>query len=92
MLTATERKTLAWSAFLAGVLCLIPGETPRGPRIWDYARQVLLDRLLEHRATQIAWVIAALILIHHVWRSRTEAGSTPGDATPAEESARTGGA
>ncbi|MDI3284646.1 hypothetical protein [Polyangium sp. 15x6] len=92
MLTATERKTLAWCTFIAGVLCLIPGETPRGPRIWDYARQVLLDRLLEHRATQIAWVIAAVIVIHHVWKSRSEAASTPGDASSPAESARTGGA
>lgn len=92
MLDATERKTLAWCTFIAGVLCLIPGETPRGPRVWDYARQVLLDRLLEHRATQIAWAICAILVIHHVWKSRTEAVTTPADATPPAESARTDGA
>jgi hypothetical protein len=83
MLDATERKTLAWCTFIAGVLTLIPGETPRGPRVWDYLRQVIVDRLLEHRATQIAWAICAALVIHHLWRSRKEeAASAKGAMSP----------
>ena len=92
MLDATERKTLAWCTFIAGVLCLIPGETPRGPRVWDFVRQVVLDRLLDHRATQIAWTICAICVIHHLWKCRTEAVSPPATPTPPAESARTDGA
>jgi len=96
MLDATERKTLAWSTFIAGVLCLIPGETPRGPRIGDYLRQVIFDRFLGHHATQIAWAICLGLVVHHLWRSRKEeAASAKGEGSPegaAGESARAGGA
>ncbi|MDI1448003.1 hypothetical protein [Polyangium sp. 6x1] len=95
MLDATERKTLAWCSFIAGVLCLIPGEQIQGPfewsRRWELMFQ-LLRRFPEHRAAQIAWTISAICLIHHLWKSRTEAASTPETPTSPEESARTGGA
>ena len=71
MLDATERKTLAWCMFAAGVLCLIPGEIPKGPAALDYARQVV-GRLLDHRATHGAWFICLLMVVHHHWRSQQE--------------------
>jgi len=71
MLDATERKTLAWCMFIAGVLCLIPGEIPKGPTPLDYARQVV-GRLLDHRATHGAWAIALLLVGYHFWRLRKE--------------------
>lgn len=95
MLDATERKTLAWSAFIAGVLCLIPGEqlhhALKGPRPVDYVVQFLRDglvrdRLLAHHATHIAWVICAALVAHHLWRTRkeeaAEAEREPGSAEP----------
>jgi hypothetical protein len=72
MLDATERKTLAWCMFAAGVLCLIPGEIPKGPALLDYARQVV-GRLLDHRATHGAWILAALLAGYHVLQLRKEA-------------------
>jgi hypothetical protein len=72
MLDATERKTLAWCTFITGVLCLIPGETPRGPRVLDYTIQVF-GRVLEHHATQGAWAICAVIVVYHLWRTRKDA-------------------
>ncbi len=101
MLDATERKTLAWITFVAGVLCLIPGDTPKGPRPWDYAREVL-GRIVDHHATQIAWVLCLLLVAHHLWRTRREeaasaeapasSSSSPADPTPPAESARTSSA
>jgi hypothetical protein len=90
MLDATERKTLAWCTFIAGVLCVIPGETPRGPRVWDYLRQVLVDRLLEHRSTQIAWAISAALVIHHLWRTRKEEAANAKAPTSPEAPASVG--
>jgi hypothetical protein len=80
MLDATERKTLAWSAFIAGVLCLIPGEVPKGPRPLDYLLQVL-GRMLDHRATQGAWALCALFVAYHLWKTRKEA--LPGETSEA---------
>ena len=82
MLDATERKTLAWCMFIAGVLCLIPGDIPKGPTPLDYARQVL-GRLLDHRATHGAWAIAFLLLTYHFWRLRKDEAEMPAQ-TPAQ--------
>ena len=71
MLDATERKTLAWSAFLAGVLCLIPGEALKGPRWIDGMRQLAM-RVFEHRATQIAWGLCLVLAAYHLYRARQE--------------------
>jgi hypothetical protein len=65
LLDATERKTLAWSFFLAGVLCYIPGEPLRGPRLLDVLRQLGV-RFVEHHATQIAWGLCILIVAYHL--------------------------
>jgi hypothetical protein len=75
MLDATERKTLAWCMFGAGVLCLIPGEIPKGPALLDYVRQVV-GRLLDHHATHGAWGICMLMVAHHLWRLRKEQTET----------------
>jgi len=72
MLDATERKTLAWSAFIAGVLCVIPGEVPKGPRIVDYLWQAVPGRILDHHATQIAWGLAFLLVVYHLRRLKLE--------------------
>ncbi len=83
MLDATERKTLAWSAFIAGVLLVIPGETPRGPRIADYAIQIL-GRFLDHHATQISWALCVAFVAHHLWKSKKEEkAAAPAPAPPA---------
>jgi hypothetical protein len=71
MLDATERKTLVWCTFLAGVLCLIPGEIPKGPAPLDYVRQVV-GRLLDHHATHGAWAISIALIAYHVRQSRKE--------------------
>jgi len=76
MLDATERKTLAWCMFAAGVLCLIPGEIPKGPTPLDYARQVV-TRLLDHHASHGAWAICALMAAYHLWRLRKEESAEP---------------
>jgi hypothetical protein len=71
MLDATERKTLAWCMFIAGVLCLIPGEIPKGPAPLDYARQIV-GRLLDHHATHGAWTISMILVAYHLRQSRKE--------------------
>jgi hypothetical protein len=60
--------------FAAGVLCLIPGEIPKGPTAMDYARQVL-GRLADHHASHGAWAICAIMVAHHLWRLRKEENS-----------------
>lgn len=70
-LNATERKTLAWCMFAAGVLCLIPGEIPKGPLPLDYARQVV-GRFLDHHASHGAWAICAILVAYHVRQVRKE--------------------
>jgi Na+/melibiose symporter-like transporter len=87
MLDATERKTLAWCAFVAGVLCLIPGETPQGPRWWNFVVQVLA-RMLEHRATQIAWALCAAIVAYHLIRTRKEEAAVQAPPAGDAESGR----
>lgn len=86
MLDATERKTLAWCAFIAGVLCLIPGETPHGPRWWNYIVQVL-GRTLEHRATQMAWALCAALCVFHLWKSKKEEATEKATEKPATSEA-----
>lgn len=71
MLDATERKTLNWCMFLTGVLCLIPGEIPKGPTPLEYARQVIW-RMLDHHATHGAWAICLVMAIYHVRQLRKE--------------------
>ena len=71
MLDATERKTLIWCAFIAGILCLIPGETPKGPKPLDYVLQ-LSGRMLAHHATQMAWGLALILCAYHVFKTRKE--------------------
>lgn len=71
MLDATERKTLAWCMFAAGVLCLIPGEIPKGPTAIEYMKQVL-GRILDHHSSHIAWTLCAIMAAHHVWRLKKE--------------------
>jgi hypothetical protein len=88
MLDATERKTLAWSTFVAGVLTLIPGEVPKGPRYIDYVVQVL-GRLLDHRATQGAWMLCAILVVYHLWKERKEL--QPKKETEAETAVAPGG-
>jgi len=86
MLDATERKTLAWCTFAAGVLCLIPGEQPHWPQaghhaskivnfaiqLVEMARQLIVMRVLEHRATQGAWGLCAILVGYHFWKTRKE--------------------
>jgi hypothetical protein len=62
--------------FAAGVLCLIPGEIPKGPAPLDYARQIV-GRLLDHHASHGAWAICIVMVAHHFWRSRKEELETP---------------
>lgn len=76
MLDATERKTLTWCAFIAGILCLIPGEQPKGPRIIDYALQ-LAGRIFVHHATQMAWALALGLGLYHIVRTRKELAAAP---------------
>jgi hypothetical protein len=68
--------------FAASVLCLIPGEIPKGPLPLDYVRQVV-GRLLDHHATHGAWMICILMVAYHLWRSRKEeAAKSPAPTQP----------
>jgi hypothetical protein len=57
--------------FAAGVLCLIPGEIPKGPTPLDYVRQVI-GRFLDHHASHGAWAICAILVAYHFRQLRKE--------------------
>jgi hypothetical protein len=62
--------------FAAGVLCLIPGEIPKGPTALEYMRQVS-GRLFDHHASHIAWALCLIMAAHHVWRLKKEQEAGP---------------